>query len=158
MTEPVDSKGENPKERVNRELLEFLNELRVALPGVQVLFAFLLVLPFNDRFDQLDRTDRRVYFAAVVTTALSSALFIAPAAHHRLRFRTADKEQLLKVGTRLASAGTLLLAVAMSASLWLVAGVLYGTSVAAWTAGLVGGGTVLLWFAVPFLYRAKPRD
>jgi hypothetical protein len=154
----VDSKGEHPKERVNRELIEFLNELRVALPGVQVLFAFLLVLPFNDRFDRLDPADRRVYFAAVVATALSSAFFIAPAAHHRLRFRTADKEQLLTAGSRLAVAGSSCLAVAMAASLWLIADLLYGRAAAGWTALLVGGGTASLWFVAPFLYRSKPPD
>ena len=150
--------GESPRERVNRELIEFLNELRVALPGVQVLFAFLLVVPFNDGFSKLSATDRRVYLVAVVTTALSSALLIAPSAHHRARFRKGDKEQILKVGTVLSLAGTLLLAVAMALTLWLVTDVLYGGVLAAWIAGLVGGGTALLWFAVPFLYRAENRD
>jgi Family of unknown function (DUF6328) len=93
------TEDESPGERANRELIELLNELRVALPGVQVLFAFLLTVPFTQRFDVLDATERRVYYAAVMTTAVSTLFLIAPTAHHRLRFRSGVKEQLLRVPT-----------------------------------------------------------
>src|SRR6476659_11026750 len=96
---------EDPAERVDRELIELLNELRVALPGVQVLFAVLLTIPFTQRFDTLGAGYRRVYFAAVITTTISSALLIAPSAHHRMRFRHGSKEQILKVANTLALAG-----------------------------------------------------
>ena len=151
----ADSKGEDPKERVNREFIEFLNELRVALPGVQVLFAFLLTVPFSQRFGDVDSGLRRVYFVAVLCAALASALFIAPAAHHRLRFRTGNKEQMLKVGTVLATIGTVFLAAGMGASLYLIASFLYGGGWAALTVAVVSGLTVLLWFAVPFLFKAN---
>src|SRR5688572_10321765 len=75
---------ETEKERVDRELIELLNELRVALPGVTVLFGFLLTLPFTGAFDSLSSADRNVYFAAVVMTVLSTAFLVAPSAHHRI--------------------------------------------------------------------------
>jgi hypothetical protein len=99
---------ESAAERANRELIELLNELRVALPGVQVLFAFLLVVPFSDRFDRLDASDRRVYFAAVLATVASTICLMAPTAHHRLRFRSGIKEQLLRVGNVFAIVGLVL--------------------------------------------------
>src|SRR5436309_14412056 len=85
------SRGESKKERVNRELIELLNELRVALPGVQVLFAFLLVVPFSNGFPRLSQFDREIYFLAVVATALPTVLLIAPSAYHPLRWRRHDK-------------------------------------------------------------------
>src|SRR5687768_15760334 len=111
---------EDEKTRVDRELLEFLNELRVALPGVQVLFAFLLIVPFNERFGRLGHRAEQLYLVAVIATALSSVLLIAPAAQHRLRFRRVDKEQLIQVGTKLAVAGLGLLAIGMAASVHVV--------------------------------------
>jgi hypothetical protein len=146
---------EDPAERVNRELIELLNELRVALPGVQVLFAFLLTIPFTQRFSTLETGDRRVYFAAVVTTTISSALLIAPSAHHRARFRHRSKEQILKVANAFALAGMFFLALAMAAAIYVITHSLYATDVAALVAGGLGAGTILLWFAVPFLYGQK---
>jgi Kef-type K+ transport system membrane component KefB len=145
---------ESPKERIDRELIELLNELRVALPGVQVLFAFLLAIPYQRGFEQINDGDRPVYFAAVVLTALSSAFLIAPSAHHRVRFRDKAKEQLLKAASVYAIVGLLLLALAMAASLWLVTDLLYDTALASITAAVIGGFTVLFWFAVPLMYRS----
>ena len=144
---------ETPKERVDRELIEMLNELRVAIPGVQVLFAFLLTVPFTDRFADISTTDRNVFFAAVITTTLSSAFLIAPTAHHRLRFRATVKEHLVKAATVYAVIGLALLAVAMSAVLFLITDVLYRSSVAAAVAGGFGLLVSLLWFVVPRFYR-----
>jgi hypothetical protein len=149
---------EDSKERVDRELMELLNELRVALPGVQVLFAFLLTIPFTQRFDALDTGDRRVYFGAVIATALSSALLMAPSAHHRLRFRQGSKEHLLKVSNGLALGGMFFMAGAIAASMYVITHALYESGTAAVVAGMVGGGTVLLWFAVPFLYRSQAGE
>ena len=144
---------EDPKERVNRELIELLNELRVALPGVQVLFAFLLTIPFAPRFSTLNAGDRRVYFGAILCTAISSALLIAPSAHHRATFRMGTKEQLLKVANGLALAGMFFLALAMAAAMYVVTQALYKSDVATTVAAVVGGGIILLWFALPLLYR-----
>jgi len=96
---------EDPAERVDRELIELLNELRVALPGVQVLFAFLLAVPFANGFPKLSGTGRDVFFAAFIATALSTVLLIAPSSYHRLRWRQHDKERLLIVSNALTIAG-----------------------------------------------------
>ena len=149
------ARDESPEQRVNRELIEFLTELRVALPGVQVLFAFLLTVPFSQRFDELGQTDRRVYFAAIVCAALSSALYIAPAAHHRARFRTGNKEQILKLGTVLATLGNLFLALGMAAAVHVVTSLIFGRGAANLAAALLSGFILVLWFVVPFFFRSN---
>jgi predicted neutral ceramidase superfamily lipid hydrolase len=148
---------ETEKERIDRELIELLNEQRVALPGVQVLFAFLLAIPFQQGFAKISDGDRRVYFAAVILTALSSAFLIAPSAHHRVRFRSRSKEQLLKAASVYALVGLGLLAAAIASSLWLIAEMLYDATAASLTAAVIGGFTVVFWFVVPLLYRSD-RD
>jgi hypothetical protein len=148
---------ENPKQRLDRELMELLNELRVALPGVQVLFAFLLIVPFQQGFDRLSAGDTRVYYAGVVATAICSALLIAPTAHHRMSFRRGSKEIMVKSSNRLAIAGTFCLAVAMGTVVYVITSVLYGPGAARWVAGAIAFGTLLLWFAVPLLFR-RSRD
>src|SRR6059058_4200036 len=95
MTDGPDHGTESRHERVNRELIELLNELRVALPGVQVLFAFLLTVPFTQRFGKTTEIERDIYFVTLILAALSSVLLIAPSSQHRLLFRKRDKERLL---------------------------------------------------------------
>ena len=95
------------KARIDRELMELLNEIRVALPGVQVLFAFLLILPFQQRFDQTSDIDRAVYTLALLSSATAAALLIAPSAYHRLNFRRRNKERMLFDANRLLLAGML---------------------------------------------------
>jgi hypothetical protein len=146
---------EDPKERVDRELIELLNELRVALPGVQVLFAFLLVVPFSQRFDVLTASDRRVYFAAVLGSAAASAFLIAPSAHHRLRFRSGAKERMLKVANALAIAGMVALAFSMGCVVYVISTVIHSAATAAVITGAVTAGIVALWFVLPLTY---PRD
>jgi hypothetical protein len=152
VTGDVRRRDEDPKERVDRELIELLNELRVALPGVQVLFAFLLVVPFSQRFDVVSAADRRVYFAAVLGSAAASACLIAPSAHHRLRFRSANKERLLKMANGLAIAGMVALAFSMGCVVYVISSVLYSTTAAAIVAGVVTAGIVGLWFVLPLTY------
>ena len=106
---------ESRDERLDRELIELLNELRVALPGVQVLFAFLLAVPFSQRFEQLTAVQEDVFFAAFLCTAVATALLIAPSVYHRLRWRKRDKDQILRTSNRLAIAGTAFLAAAIVA-------------------------------------------
>ena len=149
---------EDPKERVDRELIELLNELRVALPGVQVLFAFLLVVPFSQRFDVLSASDRRVYFAAVLGSAAASAFLIAPSAHHRLRFRSGAKERMLKVANALAIAGMVALAFSMGCVVYVISAVLHSATTAAVVAGLVTAGIVALWFVLPLTYPRDPDE
>lgn len=113
--ESVGSEGRNETEleRVDRNLLELLNELRVALPGVQVLFAFLLVLPFNPGFDDVTGFQRDVYLFTLIAATLSAVLLIAPSMHHRLQFRAGNKREILRDANRLAILGMTTLALAM---------------------------------------------
>src|ERR671916_2197791 len=96
--------GEDRQERTARELIELLNELRVALPGVQVLFAFLLTVPFTQRFPDITSLQRNVFFVAFLSAAAATAFLIAPTAYHRIRFREGDKEQMLQTANVLALA------------------------------------------------------
>ena len=96
---------ESEKERLDRNLLELLNELRVALPGVQVLFAFLLTVPFTQRFSTLTSTQEKVYYATLLLTTVSTVLLIAPSAHHRINFRQQDKAYIVFLANRLTIAG-----------------------------------------------------
>jgi hypothetical protein len=149
---------ETKKERLDRELIELLNELRVALPGVQVLFAFLLTLPFTRGWPQLGYTARVTYFVALMLAAVASGFLIAPSAHHRLRFRRRDKEQLVLWGNRMALCGLVSLALAIASSIAVVADFLYGESIGLPLAGATLLFLGVLWFGVPWLYAAERRD
>jgi hypothetical protein len=151
----IQDNQESPAERANRELIELLNELRVALPGVQVLFAFMLTVPFTTGFDRLDSTDRKVYFAAVLSTAAATLCLIAPTAHHRLRFRSGIKEHLLRAANVLTVVGLVLLAAAMTAATYVVTTVLYGGTVPGIVAGSLAGAFVAVWFVIPLVYRQE---
>jgi predicted membrane channel-forming protein YqfA (hemolysin III family) len=141
--------------RLDRELIELLNELRVALPGVQVLFAFLLAVPFTQRFERLTEVQRDVFFAVFLSTAIATALLIAPSAYHRLRWRERDKEQMLRTSNRLAIAGTVFLAAAIVGVVYLVTNLLFGL-VATLVATLTAGVTFAwLWYGLPLVRRLR---
>jgi Family of unknown function (DUF6328) len=139
-----DGSQESEKQRVDRELIELLNELRVALPGVQVLFAFMLVVPFNQRFVDLSTVERWVYYAALLSAALATVLLIAPSSYHRLRFRQGDKEQMLFTSNKLLVSGLVCVAISMVLAMGVISSFVFGT----WLT-LVGGiaiGAALAWF------------
>jgi Na+/melibiose symporter-like transporter len=146
---------ETHEERVNRELIELLNELRVALPGVQVLFAFLLAVPFSQRFDQTTELQRDTFMVALLSTLAGSVFLIAPSAYHRIRFRDRDKEALLQISNVLAIAGMFFLAVGMTAVVFLVTDLIFkglATSViTALTAALFAG----VWFVLPLVRKSQ---
>jgi hypothetical protein len=144
---------ETEKERVDRELIEFLNEVRVVLPGVQVLFAFLLTVPFTGAFGKIDGGERNAYIVAFFFTALATALMITPTPMHRLQFRTGDKEGFLRLSNQLILAGIACLAVAMVAVVWLVAELLFTPGLATVIGAVSAGIVVTLWFAVPLVSR-----
>jgi CHASE2 domain-containing sensor protein len=137
------------KDDLDRELIELLNELRVTLPGVQVLFAFLLIAPFSQQFERINDLQKYAYLVALTFTALGSAFLIAPTPYHRIRFRDQDKEAMIQVANRLAIAGTLSVAVAMSCALFFVTDVLFSSPVPALLTALVAGVIVTLWYALP---------
>jgi CHASE2 domain-containing sensor protein len=134
---------------LDRELIELLNELRVTLPGVQVLFAFLLIAPFSQQFERINDLQKYAYLVALTFTALGSAFLIAPTPYHRIRFRDQDKEAMIQVANRLAIAGTLSVAVAMSCALFFVTDVLFSSPVPALLTALVAGVIVTFWYALP---------
>ena len=116
----ADDSQQRDKEDLDRELIELLNELRVALPGVQVLFAFLLAVPFSQRFAETTELQRDAYMAALLSTLAGSVFLIAPSAYHRIRFRDRDKEALLLISNVFAIIGMVFLAVGMTAVVFLV--------------------------------------
>ena len=151
---PESGGGESRTERINRELIELLNEIRVGLPGVQILFAFLLVVPFQQAAAKTTSFQRDVYYVTLVSAAVASILLIAPAAQHRVLFRQHDKERLLRRSSRSAFAGLMVLALAISAALLLVIDVFIGRWQAWATSGVIAALLVLWWAAVPLWHRA----
>ena len=150
--------NETEKERLNRNLDQLLQELRVVLPGVQVLFAFLLAVPFSSRFGKVDAFERDVYFVALLLAALAVALLMAPSIQHRILFRREQKRYLVAVGSALTIAGMTALALSVVLSLVLVAHFLFGSG-AAWTAGgLSFVAFAVLWYALPIERRFSNRD
>jgi hypothetical protein len=146
---------ETEGQRLNRELEELLQGLRVLLPGVQVLFAFLLTVPFAQRFTELNTAERAVFVGALVGAAMASALLVAPSAFHRILFRERDKEWLVTQSNRFAIAGTIFLAASMTCALYLVVEVIYGSGVGAVVAGAVGAIFLIVWYVVPLIRRAR---
>jgi hypothetical protein len=152
------SDEESRKERLNRELMELLQELRVVIPGVQVLLAFLLTAPFQQRFAQLPGSMRNAFFASITCATLATAFLIAPSAHHRLRWRAGEKERLVRLGNQMAIIGTVFLAAAIVLALYVVTDVLFTTDLAIMTAivSLVVFG--VLWYVVPMVGRTNADD
>jgi predicted neutral ceramidase superfamily lipid hydrolase len=149
--------AEDTGSKLDRELGELLQELRVALPGVQVLLAFLLTVPFSQGFGSVTTVQRATYFVAVLASAAATILFIAPTAYHRLRFRDRDKEHMLLLANRMAIAGTLFLALAITAVVWMVTSLLFGTTTAILVAALTAAGTGWLWYLIPLTRRARGK-
>jgi hypothetical protein len=148
---------EDKDEKLDRELIELLNELRVVLPGVQVLFAFLLGVPFTQRFADTTDLQRDVYFLTFMCTAIATALLIAPSAYHRLNWRQADKEHLLVASNRLAIAGTTFLAAAISGTVFVVTDLVFDATSAALIAAATAALFGWFWYGLPLLRRARER-
>jgi len=142
-------RGESEKERLDRNLAELLQELRVAIPGVQVLFAFLLVVPFNQRFADITTFQRTLYFVTLLLATAATVCLIAPTAHHRVEFRAQHKERIVFGATKLSIAGLALLAAAMTGAVMLITDLLYHAATVAIVAGVVALGFALLWFGWP---------
>jgi hypothetical protein len=141
-------RNKEDQERLNRQMTELLNELRVAMPGVQVLFAFLLAVPFQQRFETVNAFQRDVYLVTLLAAATATAFLIAPSAYHRIVFQQHEKERIIRLGTRQFLCGLVALAVAMTGAVLLVTDVLFQapTEIIA-TAG-VGALFLWLWFGI----------
>jgi amino acid transporter len=148
---------ESNEDRHNRELIELLNELRVALPGVQVLFAFLLAVPFANGFPKLGKLDRDIFFVAFIATALSTVLLIAPSSYHRLRWRQRDKERMLRVSNVLTIAGLASLAVAITSTVFVITDFLFHRAWAATFTAIVAALFLVFWYVLPLVSAIQDR-
>jgi hypothetical protein len=151
------SEAEDRGEKLDRELIELLNGLRVVLPGVQVLFAFLLSVPFTGRFSEATTDQRIAYFVAFMATTGASILLIAPSSYHRVQWRQRDKERLLRTANTLAIAGIAFLGVAVTATVFLVTDVLFGLLATSVVSAAIGGALLWFWYGLPLLRRASDQ-
>ena len=125
------------KEELDKEWTELLNELRVVLPGVQVLFAFLLAAPFSQRFAGVTDVQEKAYFLSLLFTTISAGLMTAPTTFHRLRWRHGDKEKMLEIMNRLTITGGVFLALAMTAAFFVITDLIFGGVAAiVWTTSI----------------------
>jgi hypothetical protein len=148
-------RDETEEERLDRNLSELLQELRVALPGVQVLFAFLLAVPFQQGFEKITGFQKGAYFGTLVCTAIAAVMLISPSAYHRLTFRYQQKRRLVFYANRFSIVGLVFLALAMTGAIMLITDVLFGTAatVAMTAASVLVFG--FFWFALPLQRRFR---
>ena len=146
---------ETPKERADRELIELLNELRVVLPGVTVLFAFLLAVPFAKGWPKVTPFERDVFLVAFLSTGVSVAFLTAPSSYHRLRFRSGNKEHLVRVGGRLAILGIAAFAVALEAVVLLVFDYVASRGAAIAVTVCFALLVAVLWYGLPLLGKLR---
>ena len=150
---PEDERSDAEQERLNRQMTELLNELRVAMPGVQVLFAFLLAVPFQQRFESVNAFQRDVYLVTLLSAAVATAFLIAPSAYHRIAFQQHEKARIIQMGTRQFICGLVALAVAMNGAVLLVTDVLFQAPTEIVTTVGVGALFLWLWFGIGLLRR-----
>ncbi|GAA4488278.1 DUF6328 family protein [Actinoallomurus oryzae] len=148
-------RDETGMERWDRNFVELLQELRVAQTGVQILFAFLLTLPFTNRFGDVGDRDKTVYVITLVAAATATALLIAPVSGHRQVFRQGRKPQLVRTASALAQAGLVALLIAMIGAVFLVLDVVAGLGWAAGLGAVIAALFVVLWYLLPKLIRAE---
>ena len=148
-----DARDEDERKR-DRQMIELLNELRIALPGVQILFAFLLTVPFSVRFEKLTAFQRDTYYATLIATALSAAFLIAPSSAHRLRFHKGERTWLVESSNRLMIVGLGLLALALAGSVLLITDLMFDGARVWIYAGAVALCIVGLWFLRPLARAA----
>ena len=154
MEERPSGRDESESERLDRNLSELLQELRVALPGVQVLFAFLLAVPFQQNFTKIDGFEKGVYFFTLLCTALSATLFIAPSSYHRVTFRLQQKRELIHLANRFTIAGLTFLALAMTGAIVLITNVLFSRGVITVIVGATAATAfAFLWYVLPLRRR-----
>lgn len=153
------SRGEESEgERLDRNLAELLQELRVALPGVQVLFAFLLAVPFQQGFKEITPFQEKAYFITLLLTAISAALLISPTSYHRMTFRRGQKEHLISIANRLAIAGIGCLALAMTGAIMLITDVLFGMTATVVFSAAALAMFVALWGLLPLRRRLESEE
>jgi hypothetical protein len=150
---PLTERNETALERCDRHLAELLQEVRVAQTGVQVLFGFLLTVPFTVRFDELTGGERALYFLTLAVAGAAATLLIAPTAQHRVLFRCGDKDHLVRMAHRYAVAGLVCVALAMAGALMFVGQVIFGAPTAGAVAAPAGAACAWCWFLQPLRRR-----
>ena len=158
MADEQSQPDETPKERADRELIELLNELRVVLPGVTVLLAFLLAVPFAKGWPRTTSFQRDVFVVAFLATALSVALLTAPSSYHRLRFRQGNKERMVRIGNRLSIAGIASSAVSLLAVVVLVMDYVVSRDAAIAAAAALFVVIALLWYGLALVAELRDRS
>jgi len=156
-TSQRDWRGEPQTERYDRNLAELLQELRVSGLGVQVLFGFLLGLPFTVRFSRLGTPQRDLYVATLMLAAIATALLVGPVAYHRLVFRQHQKAQVVRVANVMAICGLIAVALAISLAVLLIVSYVVPGVPAALITAIVAGTFAALWLVVPFIRRERSR-
>ena len=146
-------RDETPDERFDRNWSELLQELRVAQTGVQILFAFLLTLPFSARFDKITTDQRATYIVTLVLTTLSSLCLIAPVSHHRILFRRGRKKELVDASSSLAGLGLWFLWLSILGAVFLIFEVVVATSWAIAVAVALAVAFITIWYILPMRWR-----
>ena len=141
----------NEEEKRDRQMLELLNELRVALPGVQILFAFLLAVPFQQGFQKVTETQKDLYFGTLMATCAATVCLIAPSAMHRLRFHQSDRNFIIESANKFLIAGLVFMGIAIVLAVAMVTDYLYDHWIVWVAPGAVAIGLAGLWFIRPLL-------
>jgi Family of unknown function (DUF6328) len=159
-TAPRGERTEDEQDRLNRQMQELLNEMRVAMPGVQVLFGFLLAVPFQQGFDTITSSQRLTYFGTLLAAAAATAFLIAPTAYHRINFGQHEKPRIIAVGNRQFIVGLVALALAMNGAVALVTDLIFKGDTLIVTVAVIGSLFVWLWFGLGLLRRLRgsPRE
>lgn len=147
--------SQSPQEHSSQRLNEFMQELRVVLPGVQVLFAFLLTVPFSQRFHDLTQLQEYMFFASLLCTTAATLLLIAPSAHHRLLWHHSGREPNLRMENKLTIAGLIFLGPAMSGAIFVVTDMAFNLLVASIVTVVIIASFVWLWFVVPLSHGSR---
>jgi Family of unknown function (DUF6328) len=156
--EPGPDDRDREESKRDRQMIELLNELRIALPGVQILFAFLLTVPFSVRFERLTGFQRDTYYVTLIATALSAACLIAPSAAHRLRFHQGERAWIVESASELMIAGLAFLALALAGCVLLITDLMFEGARVWIYSGVVAVIIVGLWFVRPLTRHARGKS
>jgi hypothetical protein len=154
-SEQAKSRDETEEQRLDRNLDELLQELRIVMPGIQFLFAFLLVVPFQQGWADVTSFEKVVYYVTLLTTTAASICLLSPPARHRIRFRDRDKRWVVEGANRLALAGIGFLSISITGAILLISHVVYSGTEAVIAAALVGTAIALSWFVIPLMREIR---
>lgn len=159
MSEQAERRGESEEERLDRNLEELLQEIRIAIPGIQFLFAFLLVVPFQQGWVEVTAFERNVYYVALLATAIAGVCLMCAPARHRLRFRDMDKKWVVHSSHKYTIAGLGFLGIGITGAILLVSHVVFKPSTAVIVTLLIAASILWVWFGAPLVRELRePSD